>query len=107
MFMVTRSLVSVVVTLVPRPTVPPLPATQSEGSATVRTGVVTDDVGVAGVPVPGEAETCVTGGATLTGVVVGVTGGATLTGVVGVGCCVGVVGADTAPVVMSKLLKLA
>jgi hypothetical protein len=48
MFTVTTSLASVVVTLVPRSTVPPLPATQSESSAIVRTGFVTDD-GVVGV----------------------------------------------------------
>ncbi|KRR16778.1 hypothetical protein CQ14_14410 [Bradyrhizobium lablabi] len=46
---VTRSLESVVVTVVPSLTVPPLPYTLSESSATERTGFVTDDVGVVGV----------------------------------------------------------
>src|SRR5438132_908351 len=44
MFTVTTSLASVVVTLVPRSTEPPLPATQSVLSAMVRTGLVTDGV---------------------------------------------------------------
>src|SRR5262245_38795871 len=47
MLRVTRSLESVVFRLTPKSTVPPLPATQSESSATVRTGRVTD--GVVGV----------------------------------------------------------
>src|SRR5436305_1186689 len=49
MFTVTRSLVSAVVTLVPRSTEPPLPATVSVLSAMVRTGFVTTVVGVVGV----------------------------------------------------------
>src|SRR4051812_15365751 len=49
MFTVTRSLASAVVTLVPRSTEPPLPATVSAGSVTVRTGVVTDGLEVVGV----------------------------------------------------------
>src|SRR5258707_577141 len=51
MFTVTRSLVSVVVTLAPRSTLPPLPVTESVLSAMVRTGFVTDEgvVGVVGV----------------------------------------------------------
>src|SRR5438128_369541 len=44
MFTVTTSLGSVVVTLTPRSTVPPLPATQSVGSAMVRNGAVDDGV---------------------------------------------------------------
>ena len=50
MFRLTLSLGSVVATFTPKSTVPPLPGTESVGSATVRTGVVTDGVdGVVGV----------------------------------------------------------
>ena len=86
MFKVTRSFESVVVTLAPKSTVPPLPATQSEGSATVRTGLVTDDVGVIGV--------------------VGLVG-VGVVGLVGVVALTGVVGADAGPVDICTLLKSA
>jgi hypothetical protein len=61
MFTLTRSSESVVVTLVPKSTVPPLPYTFSDSSATARMGVVTDDLGV--VDVVGDVDVVDVGGA--------------------------------------------
>jgi hypothetical protein len=75
MFTVTRSFRSVVVALTPRSTVPPLPATHSVLSATVRTGFVTDDVGggvvLGGMEVVGSVGVVVAGGVVDVGGVIG------------------------------------
>ena len=93
---------SVVFTFTPRSTLPPLPATQSELSATERSGLVTDGVdGVDGV-------VCAVDVVGVVGVVDDVAGATFgVIGVVGAVSCVSVVGAAADPVVTCKLLKSA
>ena len=99
MFTVTRSLGSVVFTVTPRSTLPPLPATQRESSAMVRSGLVTDGVDVVDGVV---SAVDVVGVAGVVDDVVAATFG--VIGVVAVVSCVSVVGAAAAPVVMFRLL---
>jgi hypothetical protein len=89
---------AVVDTLVLRPIAPPLPVTDGAGFATVKAGVVTDDVGVVGVRVVGAVG--VVGVVDLGEVI----GDMAVVGDVGVVDCVGAVGADAAPVVMCRFL---